>query len=225
MHDAYAGRWFRTLTFSQRTVQRRPDGTEQVSTWYEAMQSPDRLRIDFGSPREGNGVLYTADSVYVVRDGKVVRSLPQGNVFLPFVGGAYTQPLERTVAQLRPYNFDLTRIHEDTWQGQHVWVVGSSSASDLDSPQFWVDADRLIVLRVLAPLFQNAKSKSQDIHLDDYARVGASWVATKIAMYDGDQLRQSEEYSDWRVDVPIPADFFVAEKWRDVPHWTEGGRQ
>ena len=27
MHDRYDGKWFRTMTFVQRTTQRRPDGT------------------------------------------------------------------------------------------------------------------------------------------------------------------------------------------------------
>ena len=63
MHDRYDGKWFRTMTFVQRTTQRRPDGTEQVTTWYEAQRGP-RLRIDFGDPALGNGALYTADSLY-----------------------------------------------------------------------------------------------------------------------------------------------------------------
>ena len=58
-------------------MQRRPDGTEQRTTWYEAQSGP-RLRIDIGDPTLGNGVLYTADSLYVVRGGKVVRSQAEG---------------------------------------------------------------------------------------------------------------------------------------------------
>jgi hypothetical protein len=33
------------------------------------------LRIDQGDPSLGNGALYTADSLYVMRGGKVVRSM------------------------------------------------------------------------------------------------------------------------------------------------------
>ena len=56
MHDRYAGRWFNSLTFIQKTTVRRPDGTENVSTWYEAMLG-SRLRIDMGEPSLGNGAL------------------------------------------------------------------------------------------------------------------------------------------------------------------------
>ena len=66
MHDHWASGdpWFHTLTFKQQTTVVRADGTKNVSTWYEAILAPDRLRIDFGDPSEGNGVIYTADSVY-----------------------------------------------------------------------------------------------------------------------------------------------------------------
>src|SRR4051794_14971259 len=90
MHAAYAGKWFTTLTFVQRTTVKR-DSTTRVSTWYESLKSPDRLRIDIENPADGNGVLYTADSMYAVRGGQVTRSAAQGNPFLPFVEGVYTQ--------------------------------------------------------------------------------------------------------------------------------------
>src|SRR4026209_2954201 len=106
MHDAYDGKWFKTLTFVQKTTLTRPNGVVDTSTWYEALKSPDRLRIDFGDPSKGNGALYTADSLYVVRGGKIARTVADGNPFLPFVAGVYDQPIETTLRQLAPYKFD-----------------------------------------------------------------------------------------------------------------------
>jgi hypothetical protein len=221
MHDAYAGKWFRTLTFTQRTTVRRSDtSAAQVSTWYEAMLAPDRLRIDVGDPSEGNGSLSTADSTYIVRGGKIARAVGEGNPFIPFVAGVYAQPLERTLQQLQPLHFDMSRVHRDTWQGRPVFVVGARDASDLESPQFWVDTERLVVVRMLLPLFQSARSKAQDIHLDKYVRLGGGWLATRVVMYDGDLARQTEEYSDWRSDMPLDERLFDAAQWSAVPHWT-----
>ena len=115
MHDAYDGKWYKTLTFVQKTTITRPSGVVDTSTWYESLKSPDRLRIDFGDPAKGNGALYTADSLYVVRGGKVTRTIASGNPFLPFVAGVYDQPVETTLRQLAPYHFDLSRIRTDTW--------------------------------------------------------------------------------------------------------------
>lgn len=226
MHDKWATGepWFRTLTFVQRTTMVRRDGSTNVSTWYEALIAPDRLRIDFGNPAEGNGALYTADSLYVVRGGKVTRTAAEGNPFLPFVVGVYTQPIDRTLVQLEPLGVDMSRVRSDRWRDRPVFVVGARDTSDVQSAQFWVDSERLILLRmVLAPSGDvggnSGRPEPLDIHLDDYVEVGGGWLATKVVMYAGGTARQTEEYSDWRAGVELSPDFFVAEKWSDVPHW------
>lgn len=220
MRSAYLGKWFRTVTFVQQTIRRNPQtGVTDTTTWYEALKSPDRLRIDFGDPKQGNGVLYTADSVYAVRGGKVTRSAASGNPFLPFVVGVYDQPVETTVRQIKPYNFDLSKVYSTTWEGRSTYVVGSQAASDTTAPQFWIDQDRLIIVRMLLPLNPNAPKDLADIRLQDYRPVAGGWLAVRVEMTHGGQLLQNEVYSDWRGNVELPADFFVAAKWSDVPHW------
>ena len=218
MHARYSDSWYRTLTFRQRTVQRRPDGTEQVSTWYEA-QRGDRLRIDMGNPAEGNGALYTADSLYVVRGGRVVRAIADGNPFLPLISGVYLQPLDVTVRQLAPYKIDLNSVYVRDWEGQRTFVIGATSAADSASPQVWVDAGRLIVTRFIMPLFPSPEKRNQDVRLENNVEVGGGWLATKIRMLDNGVPVQTEEYSDWRTDVTLPASFFQAETWTQDPHW------
>jgi hypothetical protein len=219
MHDAYDGKWYKTLTFVQKTTITRPTGVVDTSTWYEALRSPDRLRIDFGDPAKGNGALYTADSLYVVRAGKVTRMVASGNPFLPFVAGVYDQPVATTLRQLAPYNFDLSRIRADSWQGRAVYVVGASSPADLESPQFWIDRDRLIAVRFLVKLSPAPDARPNDIRLESYVPVGGGWLATHVAIMEDSVVRQAEDYSDWHGDVALPSDFFVAEKWSEVPHW------
>ena len=222
MHDAYDGKWFKTVTFVQKTTLTRPTGVVDTSTWYEALKSPDRLRIDFGDPGKGNGALYTADSLYVVRSGKITRTVASGNPFLPFVAGVYDQPMERTLRQLAPYHFDLSQLRADTWQGRPVYVVGARSPDDLESPQFWIDRDRLIAVRFLVKLSPAPDAKPNDIRLESYVPVSGGWLATRVAIMEGTVVRQAEDYSDWRGNVVLPGDFFVAEKWGETPHWFRG---
>lgn len=222
MHDAYAGKWYKTLTFVQKTTVTRPTGVVDTSTWYESLKSPDRLRIDFGDPSKGNGALYTTDSLYVVRGGKVTRTVPSGNPFLPFVAGVYAQPVDTTLRQLSSWKFDLSKIRADTWQGAPVYVVGANSPVDLDSPQFWVEREHLQPVRFLVKLSPAPDAKPNDIRLEKYVPVGGGWLATHVAIMEGSIVRQAEDYGDWHGDVPLTSDFFVAERWSDVPHWFRG---
>lgn len=217
MRSAYVGKWFSTLTFVQRTAVTR-DGTTRVSTWYESLLSPDRLRIDIENPREGNGLLYTADSLYVVRAGAVTRQSANGNVFLPFVQGVYTQPLETTRRQLAPYRFDLNRLYVSRWRDRPVYVVGTNDSTDLTSPQFWVDRERLVVVRMLVSFGGSASAPVQDVSLDDYVPVGGGWLATRVS-FQSSAGSQTEDYMSWKADPPLPPEFFTVEHWKDGSHW------
>lgn len=217
MHDAYAGAWFTTLIFEQKTTIVRPDGTRTEQTWFESMRSPGELRIDIAPLSDGNGTLQLPDKVIVVRAGKVTQTRPDGNPFLPFVAGIYTQPVETSITQLAPQKYDLNAVHATDYQGRQTWVVGTTKVGDLAVPQFWVDAERLVVVRALIP----SGTSMLDIVLDGYIPSGKSWVATKITMSTNGAVRQIEEYTKVRTDVELPADLFDPAQWMAVKHWAK----
>ena len=221
MHDAFAGKWYTTLTFRQQTTQWRPDGSPAVSTWLESLRyAPEvgtQLRIDIGDLAAGNGVLYTADSTFVVRAGKLTTTRPQGNEFLPLIEGVYVQPVERTMRELHSAGVDFTKVSAARWDDRPVWVVGASSAADSTSAQFWVDAERNVVVRMILVPAPNAPT--MDIHLERYEPLAGGWLATRIEMYVAGKPRQFEEYSDWRSGVEWPAALFDVQGWTQAPHW------
>ena len=224
MHDAYAGKWYRTLTFVQKTTQYKKDGTTAVSTWFESLRQVDptttQLRIDVGDPAIGNGMLYTADSTWRVRAGKITATQGEGNEFLPLIEGVYMQPVARTVAQLQGTKIDMQRVTKGRWQDRAVWIVGASSPADTTSPQFWIDVDRNVVVRML--LSPGGKGPMLDIHLDGYVPLEKGWLATKVVMTEGGQPRQKEEYSGWKANVPLRDDLFSVDTWTTAEHWAKG---
>ena len=60
-----------------------------------------------------------------------------------------------------------------------------------------------------------------DVHLGGYVKAGGGWLATKIEMFQGGVRRQAEEYSDWKVDVPVDPAMFDVTKWTTAPHWAK----
>ena len=222
MHSAYDGRWYQTLTFVQRTTITKKDGSTEVETWHESLRAHPktgvRLRIDAGDLAKGNGVIYTADSVYVVRDGKLAASRANGNPFLPLIEGVYVQPVERTVRELASTNVNLSVASAGKWHGRAAWVVGAA-AGDNTVPQFWVDQDRLVLVRMLLALAPG--QPLMDIDLGGYEKVGSGWLATKVAMSVGGKPAQTEEYSDWKVGVALADALFDPATWSTAPHWAK----
>ena len=223
MRAAYAGKWYHTLTFVQKTTMRGQDGNERVQTWHETLRHSSKdgtkLRIDFGDLSAGNGVVYTPDSLFPVQGGKPQPPRGSGNEFLPLIEGVYVQPVDQTVKELSQMKVDMSRVIDGTWEGKPVWIVGASSAADSTSPQFWIDVDRKVLMRMVLALAPG--QPPYDVHLGGYVRAGNGWLATKIEMFQGGVLRQAEEYSDWKVDVPVDPALFDVSQWSTAPHWAK----
>ncbi len=62
----------------------------------------------------------------------------------------YTMPFDSTVSKLKQLGFDLSICRKDHWHDRYVYVVGAE-AGDTVSKQFWVDAERLVFVRLLEP--------------------------------------------------------------------------
>jgi hypothetical protein len=225
MHAAYAGSWYRTLTFRQKTTVFSDTGAPQIQQWEESLAELNGrtlLRIDRGSPSEGNGALYTSDSVWVLRKGVLAASRPTGNEFLPLIEGVYVQPVAQTAEELRREHFDLTKGYERSWNGMQVSVVGAESAADTTSAQFWVDRERNVLVRMVMVF---SPTQTFDVLLGRYERAGTGWLATHVELRSGGRPFQNEDYSDWHVDVALPPALFDVNHWTAAPHWATGTAQ
>lgn len=201
MHDRYVAKWYTTLTFTQATDRRTAADTMVHETWYEAMKLPGRLRIDVGKPDGDPVILFARDSIFVRRNGQKLPARAGRNPLLLLGFDIYTQPIERSVSALREEGFDLGKLHEGTWQGRRVFVVGAA-AGDTTSKQFWVDADRLVFVRMISPVAQG-RPGLEDVRFDQYQPAGGGWLATLVTDTRAGKLVQREEYSDIRVNVPV----------------------
>ena len=220
MHAAYAGKWYRTLTFVQKTTLYRPGQPERVQTWWESLrytpQHGVQLRIDSGDLMAGNGSLSTTDSTWIVRNGMLAQIRPSGNAFLPWIEGVYLQPLDVTERQVRAMGVDLGKTRKASWRGRPVTVVGASAAEDTTHSQAWIDDERQVIVRMIVA---DSAAPTMNVLLDDYVRVGGGWLETKVDIYIDGVLRQREEYSDWNVDVALPDALFDPAQWQTAPHW------
>lgn len=210
MRTAYDGRWYKTLTFRQLTTIRRADGRDTVQTWFETLRhTPERgtqLRIDVAPLEAGNASISTWDSTWVIRADTVAAIRPSGNPFLALIEGVYMQPVDETVRQLAPLGFELGKMQSTTWQGEPTWVIGTATPADSTTPQFWVEAKRLMVVRIV--LGGGPNRPPLDIRLGGLERCGGGWLATRVEMMQGGQRRQAEEYHEWKCDGPVDAKRF-----------------
>jgi hypothetical protein len=216
MHDRYEHDWYETLTFTQKSTTIKPDGTTQSETWYEALQLPGKLRIDIGQPSEGNGAIFADNTLTSLKDGKIVDTRPLVHMLLVLGFDVYRQPSEKTVAEAKQEGFDLTKLHEETWQGEPVYVVGADKG-DLKTKQFWIEKKRLLFVRLIEP-DRHDPSKIADARFADYRKLSVGWVAARVELYVEGKEVFTEEYSDIQANPKLnPAMFDPAQF--STTHW------
>lgn len=211
MHARYARTWYHTLTFTQKSTTFNPDGTTKVETWYEALMLPAKLRIDIGPPADGNAALIVDETLYAYRAGKLASTHPYANMLLILGFDVYGQDPQRTIDIVKKEGFDLTKVHEDTWEGKPAYVVGANKG-DLTSKQFWIEKDRLLFVRVIQPDHADPK-KLEDIRFADYRPLDKTWIAAYVEMQTDGRKVFSESYSDIKANPQLDPALFDPQKF------------
>lgn len=216
MHQRYQATWYQTITFTQKSTTYKPDGTSSAETWYEAALLPGKLRIDIGPPEKENGYVLVDGTVTIVKDGKIAGSRPSVNVLLVLGFDVYRQDAETTIKIVKDEGYELSKLHEDVWEGHAAYVVGADKG-DLKSKQFWVAKDTLLFVREIEPAREDPK-KLDDIRFTNYRRLAKAWVAARVEVYSEDRLVFSEDYSDIQADVKLNPAVFDPQQFSST-HW------
>jgi hypothetical protein len=217
MHDRYAGKWYRNLTFVQTSTFYKPDGTvDRAETWREAGLMPGRLRIDTDTAT-GRGVIYANDSLYVFQEGKLARTLDRQNELMVLGFDVYFLSPEQSIAKLQKLGFDLTKFRRELHEGREYYVVGAG-ANDLTSKQFWIDAEYLLFWRVFLPPRQPG-AKLQEIRFQNYKQHGGGWVAEEVDFLEDGKRTFFERYADVKTNTKLDESVFDPKRYGETRFW------
>ena len=214
MHKKYSTKWYKTLTFVQKTITHKEDGTTSSEIWYEALNAPGKLRIDIEPLDKHNGILFADGKLNIFRDGKVANSRSFVHPLLVLGFDAYVQSPETTISQLKGLGLDMSVFHEDTWQGQPAYVVGAKKG-DVSTPQFWVTKKDLLFVRLIQ-LGGRDKKVVQETQFNKYVKAKGGWVAAEVLFYNDGKLVTSEEYSDIQAGMTLDPNLWNPDSWMTV---------
>lgn len=208
MHTAYApDKWYRYLTFSQTMEFYRNDSIVQQEVWHEAYQ-PGCLLIKYRSKDSKEGRLYKNFTQYAFKPGEAMRTAARVHELVLVGFDVYFFNPETTIRVLDSLGFDLSKIREDELNGRKVFVVGADKG-DETSRQFWIDARRLYLHRIV----YGQSGKMNDVAFDDYEKQQNNWIAKTIRFKTNGKLRLVERYFDIRFPKTLPEAWFDQEKF------------
>jgi hypothetical protein len=218
MQKKYGTSWYKTATFVQKTTEIDKDGNKKIEIWYEALSVPGSLRIDFTPVKDGNGILFTDNKIYIFKDGKVDSNRPYVHPLMILGFDIYRLTQADALEKLKGLKFDLSILREDTWQGRAVYVVGAKTG-DLHSPQFWIDQKNLYFVRMIRPAGRDG-AQTQETQFNKYVKLGGGWMAPEVIFLIDGKTVTTEEYSELRADVKLDSKLFDPQYFSSV-HWKE----
>jgi hypothetical protein len=214
MHDRYKDSWYQSVVFKENAITLNPDGSSKTEIWDEALQLPGKLRINRGPSSEGNGFLFVDGTLTTFQKGKATGPRPYVHMLLVLGFDVYRQAPKTTIDQAKGQGFDLTRIHEEKWDGQDVYVVGAAKG-DLQSKQFWIEKKRLLFVRLLEPEEHDA-AKIHDTRFRDYRKLSTGWISARVEFYTNGKNTFNENYFDMKANAKLDPALFDPSKFNET---------
>ena len=216
MHDLYAGKFLKTMSFLQNNTAYTSTGQEQHSQWYEHLEVPGKLRIAFLPATQRSGLVQVDEKVASFDNGIRVDFRPSVNPMLLLTADVYAAPVPIIMRGLDSLSVDTEVIHTDEWEGRPVYVIGAK-AGDSTSNQMWIDADKLLLLRFI----QRGKSTEHpvvsDIRVGSYKEIQGYQIPTEFLVIRNGRPVWREQYANVRINEELPAGTFDQALWKDIP--------
>lgn len=203
MVERYEGEWYRDLTFVQTTSFYGADETvSRTEIWYESITLPGMLRVDVAPVEGRRSFIFRNDTVHRFAGGAHQGSQAGPHPLLLMGFDVYALSVEQTLAKLDILGVDAAVMHESTWQGRPVYVLGAEEG-DLTSHQFWIDQERLVFVRQL--------QGPREVQFNNYERLGGGWIAPEVVFFNDGRRTLLEEYAEVRIDLAHDPEAFRAD--------------
>ena len=216
MHDLYAGKFVKTMSFLQNNTAYTSAGQEQHSQWYEHLEVPGKLRIAFLPATQRSGLVQVGDKVASFDNGIRVDFRPSVNPLLLLTADVYAAPVPTIMRGLDSLNVDTDVIRTDEWEGRPVYVIGAK-AGDSTSNQMWIDAEKLLLLRFIQRGKSTERPMVSDIRVGSYKEIQGYQIPTEFLVIRNGRPVWREQYANVRINEDLPAGTFDQALWKDIP--------
>jgi len=213
MRRAHPARALKTVAFTVRATEYRTDSSRTAEARAFA-QLPGRFRLSILPTSRRSGFVRDGTQLSVFERGRRVASVNRLDLAMLLAYDVFAQSIDSTVRWLDIARVRVGLLRRDQFDGDRVWVIGADEG-DVTSAQFWVDAERWRVVRVIQR-DPRAPSTIIDIRFSDFDEFLDVPLPLRIETYLGDRLMQRQEISDVAVNPPVPSRAFDLSQWREL---------
>jgi hypothetical protein len=122
--------------------------------------------------------------------------------------------VEQTLRLADSLKVNLAVVHQQVVGGRRMFVVGAAQG-DTTTSQFWVDADSLLLRRLIQAPARQGRRTVTDTRLT-YQDAGGFPVPLEILFLRDGRPSFREEYTQVRVNVDLPAHIFDPARYAET---------
>src|SRR5258705_9401734 len=190
MRRSHPSRELRSLSFTMRTTLTVMDSSIR-SRGFASL--PGRLRVENLPLSTRTGWVRDRQKLSVFRRGKRVSTVNRVDLQTLLTYDIYGQGSDTTIMWLDSARVRYGRGRPDKFEGRPVWVVGAAAFDDTSS-QFWVDAERWRLVRVIQR-DPRVPSVISDVRYREYTELLDIPVPTRIEVWRAGRLVERQELS------------------------------
>ncbi len=204
MLERYKNGPCKAYTFSQKNTHYRNDSVIGNSEWHEAIEMPDKFRINFGDTAQGNFVVFKNDSSYSYKKFELKRKKYDSNTILLLLGGMYYRELKDVLLRLKSENYNTDVLSTQKREKEEMYVIGAL-AGDTLSNQIWVSKKFYRVERIIERM--DAES-IMDMTFNSFKRHCDGYTETRVTFKRNGKIEQVEEYYNIKTVKSFPEKVF-----------------
>ncbi|MGE0567787.1 MAG: hypothetical protein AB7O73_07550 [Bacteroidia bacterium] len=208
MHYAYAGKFYKYMSFSQNMTYYNNDTVSRKDIWHEVAEFPGTLSIKFKTKDSKKGVMFKDHQIYSFSEKGMKKGDKRVHELLLLGMDVYFYKPEYTCHILDSLGFNLNQITMNTYNNRPVYIVGAQS-NDTTSNQFWIDAERLYLHRII----NKSNNNISDTQFDNYVEMDNNWVAKTVRFKINGKLVLVEDYYDIKLPKKLNPDYFNPDKF------------
>ena len=210
MRRRYPSRELKSLSFTISAT--GDDGDHRSSRIYARL--PGRFRESDLPAQQRTGSVRDRQRLAFFQRGKRIGLVRRIDLTTLLAYDVFAQSIDSTIVQLDSARVRFGLVREDSFNDRPVWVVGAQ-AGDTISPQFWVDAERWMVLRVIQ---RDPRSPLRvlDVRFTRFEDYLAVPVPVRAEVYRDGRLVERRVTSEIAVNPAISSRAFDLAVWREV---------
>lgn len=175
---------------------------------------PGRIRVDLLPASRRTSYVRNRQRFTVFERGRRVSTANRVDLATLMAYDVFAQSIDTTIMWLDVARVRMALLRGERFNGRRVWVVGAAEG-DETSPQFWVDASRWRVVRVIQR-DPRAPGRVSDVRFTEFTDMLDVPVPSRLVVYHDGHLVQEQEIVDLRANPVLPSRVFDLTRWSVV---------